>query len=378
MQTATSTRLTQRGVALYRAGRDGEAITALRRAVADLAEPAAWQYLAAALWRTERRGEALGVLRDAVLSEPEQAWPWLHLGMALRAEERHVEAALAFAEAVAAAESLGLPTELEQAIAGYESLAADERESAQRLSAALEAHEPDAALATRLSALGVVGLGLLRRAQPAAEAMARLVLSLLGRLSPELARDRLVVWSQDDDPRRRRVAAVLTAELAARVPRSYDDLALALLADDEAQVRAAIGDRLLPRWITDDDELPRLLEHHDPVVRQEAIGFVLAGGELDPLRRAYASAEPKVRREALRGFAMAGDVELVSLVLWDEVGVLRAEAARILAAIGDPSALPLLRERAAAEGDAVVREAMATALAELELAGESEPCAGEA
>lgn len=358
----TAARWTQRGIALYRAGRDAEAIGALRRAVAAEAGPESWQYLAAALWRVERHQQALAVLRDAVLNDPDEAWTWLHLGRALRAAGRTDEAALALHEALA------LASDDSEALADWRRLS-----PAQQALPATLAHElavPSAESTRRLAGLGILALGALQRAEPADEAAARVVLGLLGRLSPELARDRLATWARDDRPEQRLLAARLVAALVPVVG-GLEALALELLADEEPPVRAAVAEPLLPLWVADDDELARLLSHPEPTVRQAALSAAVATGDGECLRRVYAAGESKVRLEALRGFSQLGAVDLLSLVLWDELPVLRGEAARLLAAGGATEVVEVLAERLAAESDEAARAALAAALSALQ---ESPPC----
>jgi tetratricopeptide (TPR) repeat protein len=407
MQAASLSAETRRGVALFRAGRDTEAAAALQRAVAEHAEPAAWQYLAAALWRAQRGGQALAVLRDAVLSAPEQVWPWRHLGAALLADGRWAQAEFALAEALRLdpgdVEALALRVQLEaraehgaaaeQRRAACQALDSEDEEERVAalatllddpdpgtLTALLALSPPPPGLAARLAALGVLALGLLARAEPTDEAGARLVLSRLGALSPALARDRLTAWSESSDVAVRRRAAALLAELTAACPERYEDAALALLGDEDAAVRAPLAERCLPHLLADEAGLARLLAHPEPLVRHEALRCVVAGGDGERLRRVYgAASDAKVRREALRGFGLLGAGDLMALALWDEVGVLRAEAARLLAAAGAADALPALRERLDTETDDMVQQALRDAVERLtppEAA--EEPAGGEA
>ncbi len=337
MEATPVTATTRRGVALYRAGHDGAAIAALRATLAEQgadAPPAAWQYLASALWRADQRSQALAVLRDAVLASPEAAWPWRHLGAALLAAGRDSEAALALAEAVAvvAAEA-----------------------PAERL-----AEPPAESLAAELRELGVLALGRLRRAQPAGPQGWRLVISLLGRLSPSLARERLLELVQSAEPEQRIAAAPLAPELAELVG---EELLLALLADDEDAVRAAVRPTLMARAADDVAWLSRLLAHSDPRVRHETVAAIGALGDVEPLRRVYAASDDaKVRRECLRGFGQMAQTDLLALVLWDEAGALRAEAARLLGEQPSGEAAAALRDRIEAEPDDYVRGIMESAL----------------
>lgn len=358
--------MTRRGVALWRAGRDGEAIAALGAAVRSAAasggetEPVAWQYLAAMLWRAEQRAEALAVLREAVLAQPDAAWPWRHLGAALLAAGRAQQARLALTEAVLA----------DPADSAAAALLATTEATPVALTERLATEPPDAVLATDLAALGVLALGLLRRAEPAGPVGWRMVISLLGRLSPDLARQRLAALVDDEDPARRLAAAPLAAALIGQLG---DEPALRLLADDDDAVRAAVRPAVLAGIAANAPALGRLLAHGDPRVRQETVAHLSELGDPEPLRRVYvASDDAKVRRECLRGFGQMAQADLLALVLWDEVGALRAEAARLLGEQPDGDSAAALRDRIEAEPDDYVRGIMQNALTALVPADEPE------
>jgi hypothetical protein len=368
MTATTLSARARHGVALFLSGRDGEAAAALAPVAAQTAEPAAWQHLAAALWRAGRRQEALATLTAAVLSAPEQAWAWRHLGAALAADGQGQPALLALSEALALEPDDEASRHLLATLRAEPSVA--HPLDADALAAGLS-QPPTAELAECLRALGVAALGALMRAEPAGEAGARLILSALGAIAPAVAREKLALWAESEAAATRRLAAILTAELASAAPPAYQAIALALLADDDPSVRRPLAAALLPALLADDAGLARLLGHPAPGVRAEALAHVASAGDPEPLRRVYAAAQDaKVRREALRGFGQMAADDLLALVLWDDTAVLRAEAARLLAEVATaPAAVAAARaalaQRLEVESDALAAEAMAAAEARL-------------